>query len=73
MLNKSDLSEDIEEAKDKECNVCSNAPINCVLQPCNHAVMCEDCAKRWVGENKSCPVCYLAIIRFQIDEAESHA
>lgn len=65
LLNKTVVDEDVEEANNSECTVCSNAPMDYKLDPCNHTVMCHDCAQKWISENKNCPVCHMAVLARQ--------
>ena len=37
-----------------ECRICFDRPVNTLLLPCKHLVMCESCAAM---SNKTCPVC----------------
>lgn len=37
-----------------ECRICFDRPVNVLLLPCKHLVMCELCAAM---SNKTCPVC----------------
>jgi chromosome segregation ATPase len=39
------------------CVVCMEAAINCILQPCAHACICQSCAEKLTA----CPVCRSAI------------
>lgn len=66
LLNKSIVSENIEV---NDCTICSKASIDCVLKPCNHAVMCQDCAGQRAGGN--CPVCHLTVNSYKIGELTS--
>jgi len=42
-----------------ECKVCFDSPIQSVLLPCGHAMMCSSCSKTC----SSCPVCQLEVER----------
>lgn len=34
-----------EKLKDcKNCLVCQSEPVNCLIKPCNHACICEQCS-----------------------------
>jgi len=43
--------------KDKECSVCMDNDINCVLYPCGHATMCLQCAEECNVIQGECPIC----------------
>ena len=53
-----DISDDISD--DKSCPICltefENGDMVIILNPCLHRFH-ETCAKKWLRENKSCPVC----------------
>ena len=41
----------------KECSICLSAPRSCALDPCSHAVTCEDCAQLLLDRGMPCPIC----------------
>jgi len=45
--------------EDKECKVCFDNQINCVLVPCGHLCVCQDCSKLLTKHAYSakCPIC----------------
>ncbi|CAF1106698.1 unnamed protein product [Rotaria sordida] len=39
------------------CQLCYDAPANCVMIPCGHIFFCFDCKSQYEGKSKYCPVC----------------
>ncbi|EER12096.1 conserved hypothetical protein [Perkinsus marinus ATCC 50983] len=39
------------------CKVCYERPIDTVLVPCGHFVVCSACVLRLDGTDKQCPIC----------------
>jgi hypothetical protein len=39
-----------------ECPICQDAFADPVALPCGHA-FCEDCAREWLGRERTCPLC----------------
>jgi hypothetical protein len=37
------------------CKICMDNPINCILEPCMHFCMCQDCIE--ILTDKKCPIC----------------
>ena len=46
--------EDARATSGLECRICFDRPVNVLLLPCKHLVMCESCAAM---SNKTCPLC----------------
>lgn len=46
-------------ARQYECKICFDQPIDTVFLPCGHAMACFSCASRLKreGEARACPVC----------------
>ena len=59
--------EEENEKIDKECVFCMEKDANAFSQECIHVVLCSDCAKALVAQNrKECPVCRVKIEKFYI-------
>ena len=39
------------------CSCCLDAPINTMIKPCNHLVLCEACAAILCAQGDVCPIC----------------
>tara|TARA_Y100000389_G_C17341108_1_gene453382 strand:+ start:560 stop:952 length:393 start_codon:yes stop_codon:yes gene_type:complete len=37
------------------CKICMDNPINCILEPCMHFCICQDCVE--ILTDKKCPIC----------------
>ena len=48
------------------CSICLNETVAVIIQPCGHACLCKDCAKKLI-ENyaQRCPICRNKIRRIQ--------
>ena len=57
------LSNNVDQTRDSECNVCMDARLSVVMIPCGHA-LCSNCGERMLREN-SCCFCKQAISRLQ--------
>ena len=51
------IKEEISEMPLDECVVCQAMPSSFVLFPCNHCVVCVECAKPFLESQSNCPVC----------------
>jgi hypothetical protein len=47
-----------------ECCVCLDNKCNIVLLPCNHLILCGDCAQDIYNYNNLCPICQTPIQNF---------
>lgn len=46
----------------KDCPICFEGPINCVLYQCGHMCTCYECGvKQWKHGSKTCPICRTVI------------
>lgn len=46
----------------KDCPICFERPINCVLYQCGHMCTCYECGvKQWRTQSKTCPICRTVI------------
>ena len=50
-------------AEPEECVVCLDRPRRAALDPCSHAVTCEECAQELLNRGDRCPVCRERIAR----------
>lgn len=51
-----------EQAPSKDCPICFERPINCVLYQCGHMCTCYECGvKQWRTQSRSCPICRTTI------------
>lgn len=42
----------------KDCPICFERPINCVLYQCGHMCTCYECGvKQWKTQSRTCPIC----------------
>lgn len=42
----------------KDCPICFERPINCVLYQCGHMCTCYECGvKQWRTQSRTCPIC----------------
>lgn len=39
------------------CLVCSDKPIDVLIDPCGHGCLCEECAKEYLKRSSVCPMC----------------
>lgn len=45
-------------ATTKDCPICFERPINCVLYQCGHMCTCYECGvKQWRTQSRTCPIC----------------
>lgn len=46
----------------KDCPICFERPINCVLYQCGHMCTCYECGvKQWRTQSRTCPICRTVI------------
>lgn len=46
----------------KDCPICFERPINCVLYQCGHMCTCYECGvKQWKTQSRTCPICRTVI------------
>mmetsp|Transcript_21605 Transcript_21605/g.46201 ORF Transcript_21605/g.46201 Transcript_21605/m.46201 type:complete len:546 (+) Transcript_21605:193-1830(+) len=51
--------------RERICVICMDEQVNSKLRPCNHAVLCVNCAKLCIREREKCPICRSSILRFE--------
>jgi len=45
-------------SQNKDCPICFERPINCVLYQCGHMCTCYECGvKQWKTQSRTCPIC----------------
>ena len=47
-----------------DCCVCMDNKCNILLLPCNHLVLCGDCAQQIYNSTNLCPVCQTEICNY---------
>jgi len=47
-----------------KCNMCWNKPVNTYFVPCEHSIVCDNCATKL----KTCTICYSRIESFKLSE-----
>lgn len=47
----------VAEEGDLECLICAENRVDALLRPCNHAMMCVDCAANVYRASRLCPTC----------------
>jgi len=50
---------------EKLCKICYEEPFNCLVLPCAHLAMCENCAKDVFAKKMGCIICREPIGRLQ--------
>lgn len=59
---KSTASRDNSSPQSKDCPICFERPINCVLYQCGHMCTCYECGvKQWRTQQRTCPICRTVI------------
>lgn len=50
----------------KDCQICLNRVVNCVLKPCGHSVCCDSCIKYIISKYNGCVVCKYKVTEIEI-------
>jgi hypothetical protein len=54
----SDRDKNNNSPQSKDCPICFERPINCVLYQCGHMCTCYECGvKQWKTQSRTCPIC----------------
>ncbi|KJE89972.1 hypothetical protein CAOG_01363 [Capsaspora owczarzaki ATCC 30864] len=54
-----------DDAIERECLICCDAPTNAKLMPCCHACVCVACAQVMIQRHDNCPICRVLLTSFQ--------